>query len=229
MLRPQVHLEAVKPRASRSDVYYSGFVVGQKWSIADLRRSKNTPPSLVKLFALSTSNTLWYCFNIVFLFLSFSCYHLRKIIFLDYPHGKKLSLQRISNYKWRFRLNFYSNKMFKFKKENYQRRTQEFVNAGGGSASVEPKNPLETIYFTDSGVGWAPLAPPPSHAFECKWKKRHPSIIVQSFLKYPARVTLKIRVAPPPRAHCSDNNNLSVINYLLQAVAYTGTNFSGGD
>ena len=49
---------------------------------------------------------------------------------------------------------FYSNKMFKFKKENDQGRTQEFVNGGGGgSASVEPKNPLETIHFTDSGVG----------------------------------------------------------------------------
>ena len=44
MLRPQVDKAAVKLRASRSDVQNSGFGVGQKWSIADLRRSKNTPP-----------------------------------------------------------------------------------------------------------------------------------------------------------------------------------------
>ena len=42
------------------------------------------------------------------------------------------------------------------------------------------------------------------------------SIIVQSFLKYPARVTLKIRVAPTPLAHCSDNNNFSVFIYYKQ-------------
>ena len=41
---PQVHIAAVKPRASRSDVLYSGFGVGQKWSIADMCRSKNTLP-----------------------------------------------------------------------------------------------------------------------------------------------------------------------------------------
>jgi len=40
-MRPQVHLAAAKPRASRSDVKYNGFDVGQKWSIADLRRSKD--------------------------------------------------------------------------------------------------------------------------------------------------------------------------------------------
>ena len=44
MLRPQVHLAAVKPRASRSDVYNSGFVgVGQMWRLADLHRSKDIP------------------------------------------------------------------------------------------------------------------------------------------------------------------------------------------
>ena len=36
-----VHLAAVKPPASRPDVYYSGFGLGQKWSIADVRRSKD--------------------------------------------------------------------------------------------------------------------------------------------------------------------------------------------
>ena len=35
-------IAAVKLRASRSYVLYSGFGVGQKWSIEDLCRSKNT-------------------------------------------------------------------------------------------------------------------------------------------------------------------------------------------
>ena len=51
---------------------------------------------------------------------------------------------------------------------------------GGGSASVEPKNPLETIDFTDSEVGWAPLAPPPSYAFECKWIKKDTQVLLYS-------------------------------------------------
>ena len=49
-LRLQVHIAAVIPRASRSDVYYRGFGVGQKWSMADMCRSKNTPPTSVLNF-----------------------------------------------------------------------------------------------------------------------------------------------------------------------------------
>jgi len=41
-----------------------------------------------------------------------------------------------------FHLNFYSTKMFKFKKENDQGRTQEFVNGGGGAQHLlSPKTP----------------------------------------------------------------------------------------
>ena len=42
-LQSQVRIAAVKPHACRSDVQYNGFGLGQKWSIADLRRSKDTP------------------------------------------------------------------------------------------------------------------------------------------------------------------------------------------
>ena len=44
--RSEVHKAAVKPRASRSDVKYSRFGVVQRWSMADLRRSKNTPQNI---------------------------------------------------------------------------------------------------------------------------------------------------------------------------------------
>ncbi len=49
LLRPHVQLTALKPRASRSEVNYSGCGVGQKRSTADTRRSKDTTPYLIKL------------------------------------------------------------------------------------------------------------------------------------------------------------------------------------
>ena len=63
-LRRQVHLAPVKPRASRSDVQYCGFGVGQKWSIADLRRSKNTPPKkrIFGILLFLTILVIWVLF-----------------------------------------------------------------------------------------------------------------------------------------------------------------------
>ena len=46
-LLPQVHITLQYHVLCRSDVQYSGFGVGQKWSMADMCRSKNTPPLVI--------------------------------------------------------------------------------------------------------------------------------------------------------------------------------------
>ena len=51
LMIPSHHHAAVKPVACRSDVYFSGFDVGQKLSIADVRRSKDKPSVLLRVNA----------------------------------------------------------------------------------------------------------------------------------------------------------------------------------